>query len=642
MSGPAIHHIVAREYLDKVLKAKYTDPKSKAFWNEIENGKYAPVYKLGAQGPDFLLFNMNDWEASGTVKTLAQIYFEVEEFIEEFVQKLKELIPEEVWVLISTLETMEETAVERSALLSEISQCLQAVQNNIDALSKIVENKIEEYILNSVDVFKLLKDPQQDGTDFPNWWWFDTLHKRRTGRFMKELLTKSAENSMERAFALGYLTHYSADTVGHAYVNAISGGPYRTHMQRHKLAENHQDVWAYKQYVGGEFVESKLAEKQYIIDGNEDELPADLKKFIMECLHRTYFDGEKPLYGKEIKEEDMDISYRLWLKWFKMATNDIELPAPKPYDLTDEVVEAWEKFEDNISDIFSIPGSSGNGGIWGFFEALAAIIAAPFLAAAAAVDFILGEIATLGAAPMRYLLSLSYEYLYDAFLNFRHGVVLTGLKFPTIADLNFDPVKHLTNTGAVDRNGRNADSLKNASTYPANKFKLKYAESESHLIYPIPDNGKFEDDSVTGFPDSYFGKTPDWYMTDPNNRFVEMVYKFYKNFEESEVENPDPSLVNSRFMELFRAAKKNGLGNALQLSDYIYSEFLRIGNDCNPPEFNLDSDRGYAFKCWRKVSETALINSPLNDRSKTNVEIEGDPHVLNVRTDIIDPFGGVL
>jgi hypothetical protein len=112
--------------------------------------------------------------------------------------------------------------------------------------------------------------------------------------------------------------------------------------------------------------------------------------------------------------------------------------------------------------------------------------------------------------------------------------------------------------------------------------------------------------------------------------------------EESQVLNPDPSLVNSQFMELSRAALKNGLGNSLQLSDYIYSEFLKVGNDCNPPEFNLDSDRGYAFKCWRKVSDTSLINSPQNDYVNTNVGIEIDKEVLNVRTDIIDPFGGVL
>lgn len=641
MSGPAIHHIVAKEYLDKVLKTKYTDPKSKAFWDEIEKGRYAPIYKLAAQGPDFLLFNMNDWPTGATGKALAQIYIEVEEFIEEFVQKLKEIIPDGVWVLISTLEAMEETAIERSALLSEISDLLKDVQNNIDALSKIVENKIEEYILKSVDVFEILTDPQQEGSAFSDWWWFDTLHKRRTGRFMKELLSRSAENSMERAFAIGYLTHYTTDTVGHAYVNAIAGGPYRTHMQRHKVAENHQDVWAYQRYIGGEFVQSKLAE-EYIVDGNEDELPADLKKFILGCMQRAYYDGEKPLYGKEIKEEDLDIAYRLWLKWFKMATNDIELPEPKPYDLTEEVVEAWEKFENNISDIFNSIGSSGNGGIWGFFEALAAIIAAPFLAAAAAVDFVLGELATLGAAPIRFLLSLSYEYLYDAFLNFRHGVVLTGLKFPTVEDLNFGPVKHLINTGVADRNGNNANSLPNAQAYPASKFKLKNAESESHLIYPIPAQVYPERDKVTGFPASYFGKTPDWYMTDANNKFDEMAYKFYKSFNESDIPNPDQVQVNDQFVSFSRAAINNGLGNSLQLSDYIYSEFLKIGNDCNPAEFNLDSDRGYAFKCWRKVSDTSLLNSPQNDYLNTNVGIEKDREVLNVKTDIIEPYGGVL
>ena len=39
------------------------------------------------------------------------------------------------------------------------------------------------------------------------------------------------------------LIDVAADTVGHPYVNAISGGPYRSHAQRHKGSENYQDVF---------------------------------------------------------------------------------------------------------------------------------------------------------------------------------------------------------------------------------------------------------------------------------------------------------------------------------------------------------------------------------------------------------------
>lgn len=642
MSGPAIHHIIAKEYLDNVLKNKVTDATSFSFWNEMSNGNFAPVYKLGAQGPDFLLFNTNDWPMGSVIKPLAQLYLEVEEFIEEFVEKLKALIPDEVWELISTLETLAEDAVERSALLSEISDLLNDVKNNISALSKIVENKIEEYIVNKVDLFNILTDPQQVGTEFSQWWWFDTLHKRRTGRFLKQLFARSKENSMERAYALGYLTHFSADTVGHPFVNAISGGPYRTHSQRHKVVENHQDVWAYQKFTNNEFIKSKLG-SEYVVDGNEFELPVSLKKFILDCINNTYYDGAASLYGKDIKEKDLDISYSLWLKWFEKATNELDIPEPKPYSLTEEIVETLEKYKENLKDIFDTAGNTiGSGGVWGFFLALAALIAGLFLAGAATIDFILGEIATIGAAPMRYLLSLSYGYLYDAFMNFRHGIVLNGLKFPAVSDLKYYMTKHMMNSGEYDKYKHNANYLPKANAYPSSKFKLKGAEAESHLVYPVLPAAKLEKDSATGFPASYSNKTPFWYMDDPKNKFNLKLYNYYRNFEETVNSNIVATEIEDNYKKLSKTVLDGGLGNALELGDYLYSEFMKKGNDTKFAEFNLDSDRGYAFKCWRKVSDTSLINSNYNDYKKTNVPIENDKQVPNIKTDIINPYGGAL
>lgn len=642
MSGPAIHHIVAKEYLENVLKNKITDPKSKAFWSEMSNGKYAPVYRLGAQGPDYLLFNTKDWPLGSAIKPMAQLYLEVEEFIEEFIKDLKELIPEEVWKLISTLETLAADAVERSALLSEISEQLSIVKNNISALSKIVENKIEEYIVNKVDFFNILTDPQQVGAEFSEWWWFDTLHKRRTGRFVKELFSRSDENSMERAFALGYLTHYTADTVGHPFVNAISGGPYRTHPQRHKVAENHQDVWAYKKYHKNEFIKSNLA-AEYVVDGNKYELPDSLKKFILECINNTYQDGNKSLYGHDMDEKDLDISYSLWLKWFDKTTNELDIPEPKAYSITEEIVETLEKYEENLKDIFDAVGQGmGHGGVLGFFLAIAAAIVGLFLAGAATIDFILGEIATIGAAPMRYLLSLSYGYLYDAFMKFRHGVVLNGLKFPASSDLNYYMTKHMINTGENDKNNHNANYLPNANAYPTSKFKISGAEAESHLVYPVLPIAGLENDVATGFPGSYSNKTPSWYTDDPQNIFGVNSYRYYRDFEETENSSPVVAEIDDSYKEFSRKAKDGGLGNALVLADYLYSEYITKGNDTIFPEFNLDSDRGYAFKCWRKVSDTSIVNSNINDYQLTNVPIEYDQQVPNSKTDIINPYGGAL
>lgn len=142
MSGPAVHHIIAKEFLHKVLMKEYPDQLSQNFWDKIDKGKYAPVYHLGCQGPDFLFFNMNDWPLGGVIKPIAETYLEVMDFIEEFKKQLKELIPDEIWALISTLETIADDAVEASALLSEISDIINVVQNNIGVLKSLVETKI--------------------------------------------------------------------------------------------------------------------------------------------------------------------------------------------------------------------------------------------------------------------------------------------------------------------------------------------------------------------------------------------------------------------------------------------------------------------------------------------------------------------
>ncbi|WP_289021571.1 zinc dependent phospholipase C family protein [Desulfobacter postgatei] len=643
MSGPAIHHIIGKEYLYKVLRARYTDTASLQFWDNISAGKFAPVYNLGTQGPDFLFFKMSDWPLGGAIKPLAQTYWEIEEFIEDFKEQLKALIPDEVWALISTLETLAEEAVERSALLSEISALLSDVQNNIDALKAVVETKIEEYITGAVDIFNRLSHPQQHGQKYNEWWWFDILHIRRSGRFVKELLRNSTNFSPERAYALGYLTHYTADTVGHVFVNAISGGPYRTHAQRHKIVENHQDVWAYQQKYNAEFVNSDLA-GQYVIDGNEDALPDSLKKFMLKCIENTYYKNGSQLYGIELKGDDLDIAYKCWLKWFKRATNDLALPTPQPYSLTAEIVEAWDKFTQNVGDFGDTIGNglSGNGGILGFFEALAALIAAPFILAAAAVDFVAGEIATLGAAPIRYFLSLTYEALYNSYMNFRQGIVLNGFSFPTVAGLNHSMTKHMLNTSSRDRYGNDANSLPLVGQYPSSKFKRPGLEAESHLVYPWPILANLEIDNCTGFPTSYYGKTAEWYMSNAKNRFIQDNFNYFKSFQEISIENLLAAEVTANFSELARVSRLGGLGNALALSDVMYANFLRVGNDMIFPDFCLDSDRGYGFKSWRKVKDISYINKQLNDPALTNVPIQNDRTVPNIQTDILDSYGGAI
>ncbi len=656
MSGPAIHHITAAIFLEQQLKnaanpAGPPNVREVQFLQSIASGKLSSFYNLGAQGPDYLFFNSMDWIHGGSVKPLAKAYLEIAEFMEEFKQKLKSLIPPEVWALIAELEAIVDDIEKRSVLLTQISELTAAVQDNINVLKAMLEAKLEEVMTDYLNVFDLLTHPQQGSSGFTNsfdrWWWMDTMHLRRSGRFLKELLVNSAEGSPERAYALGYLTHYATDTVGHPFVNAICGGPYRTHAQRHKVVENHQDVWAYNEYIGGELTNSNLAAR-YVIGGDAYHLPDDLKKYLLKCIQNTYYGGNGPLYGANIKGDDLDISYSLWLKWFTMTTNDEGLPMPAAYSVTAEVADALDKFLDNAGDVFASPGSaSGGGGVVGFFKGILAALAAPFLLALAAVDFVLGTITALGAAPIRYLLSLSYEALYNAYMNMRAGLVAYGMFFPQVSELNNPLTQHMLNSGLHDRFRHNASSLPDAGVYPAKKFAPVGMEREAHLVYPYPTPAVLEKDATVGFPDSYRSKTARWYIDDPGNALNEDYYQNYRAFAETAYLTPGggssgAGTLDANYHRLARLASVGGLGNAVAFSQRLYQEYRRYDQKVEFPDYCLDSDRGYGFKSWRKVADPSLINSASNDPDKINVPIYLDEKVPNAQTDILYPNGGAL
>ncbi len=636
MSGPAIHHIVADEYLNN-LKKKYADRTSTLFWNSLDSGDFAPIYHLGAQGPDFLFFNMNDWPLGGAVKTVAQAYWDVQNFLEGLEKKVKDAVPDFLWDCIDALDK----AADRSVALSQIELLLHDIKRNIDAIQTDLNSWVTNYITDTYDLYNVIKHPQQSGQDYAEWWWFDTLHIRRTGSFLSELMNQSTHPSLERAYALGYLTHYATDTVGHPFVNIISGGPYRTHSQRHKVVENHQDVWAFSKYRNSEFVTSNLA-KLYIINGNSNELPKNLKNYLLKCIKSVYYTDGIPLYGRDINSDDLDLAYKSWLIWFTKITNDAGLPLPKPYSLNGELAAVWDKFKTNVGDLADFIGDSLSriNSLWDFLKALAALIIGPILLAVAIIDFLLGQLTVLVTAPIRFLLSLSYEALYNAYTNFRQGLVLSGFAFPHRSRLGHYLVAHMVHSESLDLCSHNAQSLPLAKAYPASKYTGHV--SGYHLVYPYPKLPNCELDTCEGCPKSYFSADPSWYMTDPALGFDPVHYEYYRQFVESDVGSSDENDIANRYRQFSQVVAQGGLGNAVAFSDALYSEYLMKGKLTEYIDFNLDSDRGYAFKCWRKVANINLLNSPITDYSRTNVPIENDKKVKNNQTDIIYPDRSIL
>ena len=524
MPGPAIHHIIAKEVI-KSLKAKL-DPSYHPFLDKLE-GDFASAFLLGSQGPDFLFFNTKDVDP--ILKKFVDYYLDIVDFIEEVKEKISAIIPQELKDAAAKLEEVYDDIEERSSTLTEISQLLTEAKNLISLLESTLTTKLEQFLLDNVEIFDLLKNPIQDGQDFKDWWWFDTLHYRRTGQFAQTLLRDSNPGSIEHAYALGYLTHYAADIVGHPFVNIVAGGPYRTHAKRHKLIENHHDVMAFKNSTGGgEFIQSKLGEK-YVINGNKKRLPGKINNLILESIEKTYFENGQSLYGRPMNADDLNDAYRLWLYWFRKSTNALDLPKPEPYSFTAEMEAVWDTLVDNLEDLGSsmADGFSGNSGILGVLKAIVTAILAPFLAAAAIIDAILGAITTLAAAPIRFLISLAYEELYNAYLNLHQAVVLNGFGFPFNSQLPHYLIKHLYNSGTNDVLSHNAANL--TKYYPTKKFKPDGMECESHLVYPVPHGMNHEPDKCTGAAKIYYGSDFSKYMFGPIN-FNSDYYVILNNF----------------------------------------------------------------------------------------------------------------
>ena len=155
--------------------------------------------------------------------------------------------------MLDALAAFDEAAnavVTSSSTLTELQQLFGDMQQVVDGLLATLLEAVKRYV-SEFNLFELFSHPYRDGvpkgpkppgfdvatqraTDTNEWWWFDAMHYRKTGKLAQRLLDKTPPNSPLHLYAIGYLTHVAADTVGHPYVNSISGGPYRSHAQRHK------------------------------------------------------------------------------------------------------------------------------------------------------------------------------------------------------------------------------------------------------------------------------------------------------------------------------------------------------------------------------------------------------------------------
>ncbi len=208
----------------------------------IQSGKlltqYSNFASLGAIGPDLLAFIPDFKDKYGVrtssilthvIKTLDDLYETFDPFITKWEKYLGPI--------------SEDTAEEMSRLTGGLSETIGDITGE---LGSITITELEDTFIQVHDWWGFFSLGLNSGYDEQAFTWLDMLHYRETGSFARTLWNAADSQSDEaRAYALGYITHVATDVTGHAFVNAITGGPFRLHWQRHHLVENHMDAYWY-------------------------------------------------------------------------------------------------------------------------------------------------------------------------------------------------------------------------------------------------------------------------------------------------------------------------------------------------------------------------------------------------------------
>lgn len=630
MPGPALHHMIADRLRQRIatgggLGATLPAADYAQLAALLNDPRNLPYFFLGCQGPDFLFFNTKDMP--GPIKDFATAYFDVTDFIENFKRDLKGLVPQPVLDALAAMDEAANAVVTSSSTLTELQQTFGDMQQVVDALSATLLEAVKRFV-SEFALFDLISHPYRDGvpegdkvsgfsvpaeraTGKNEWWWFDAMHYRKTGKFARRLLEKTTPGSPLHLYAIGYLTHVTADTVGHPYVNAISGGPYRSQAQRHKASENYQDVFNFGNVRGVDWNHSAVhALYNFNFTGTTDtpndipdpftQLPNDLATLITETLNEVFNEdalAPRPDYAKEISVADINDTYRLWYKWFRNATDTGTLPPPVPYSFTAELREVWDKAMDNLGSIGDFiedaANNAGSMGIWGIFLLLGALILGALAAAAALIDAVLGAITTLGSATIRYAACLIYEQLYNAYETFRLAVAMNGLAFPMTEHLADPRIVHFGNPSLRDVNLVNAIDIRHQ--LPMLRFTQGgILHNERHLVYPPTQP---EQPPLFAVPTSYLDQPSTWYAWGDIPQRPGVLKELLDLTPHAKTEDNDDGSRLQRLLD-----DKNLLGNALSLTEAMY-DFQQGGNPL--PDFNLDGDRGYGFLCWSQQGDPA-------------------------------------
>ena len=611
-----IHHIVLRRAIDEKLAKGQSVPGKNAA--AVLAGEFDAAM-LGAVGPD-LFFFAPDYPAMQPIITLYTNYKKVIDLWEDITAPIQQINEQ----FVEPVEEAVQDAVGEDAI-ALIEHALNEIKELAGLFNSMVRTGLLAGVVGGLDsVFDPLGVPLvqgffnsmftpglQSNQPVNQWFWFDLLHYRRTGRFARGLM-ENATTPRQKAYALGYLSHVAADVTGHAYVNQIVGAPYRRNVQRHVTAENFMDTWAFDHYFG-ESVSTTLLERLQLTD---ESCSSDIASLLVTAMQQTYTNDfwpggqQKPfLSAEEIQETYVTFHGILGimagmglerpkepfsgaLAILEKAWKDVIQPPPSPpstddpnctwkdmLGLTSQSASCYKSLFEALGDWLSYFGNLA----WWLVDRIAELI-----------DFLITALLTL---PVMVLLALVYALqllMYELYRLAHWTLAIQGFVFPLRDDLSNAVSAHLIQADLAC-----LPLLSPGQVFSGNQTRYPQLTKlgDSHLLCPI--RGHENDPRIWNFLTTTAAMDP--------RQFIEALPFSEGNLNRyAKAETPD---------EAFQLTKEGrAIGNATDLTAWM----ITTANDGNATQdqrdacfadWNLDSDRGYGYKVWRGDVEPAAVSN---------------------------------
>ena len=522
-----------------------------------------PYAYWGSVGPDFLFFAPQDWNGKAPIGEIGEFLLDVEDKIAE---------------IKGTFNALSDAFHSVGDYLSG------GLKGDIERLATSAHTTINAYfqtlIVNEVDFYSIIKPPIGDQenygpevTKWPQWWLIDLTHHVRTTDLLKNMYANARGDAELRSYCAGYATHVGADVVGHAYVNNVVGGPYRTQWRRHALVEKAIDqiLWSNSSRPP---LTASHAHRLIAFDSTSfpAELPRKLSELITAGLKATYPNtGQFP---KMPEVDEIDHSYRMFYRYIKGSTTHSALNLPKPpdFDWFDLPEDLANRIDDWSSRRPSFGNAIGGGGslLKKIKRALRAIAA--FVAWAMEIVMMVAllpvyVVMRLATTPLRYLLWLAMQALYEVYDKFRLILALAAYVHPEVHQ-----VRDVTAFMSFDCWPSNLTYP--FSLYNDNRF-IGNREQTYHL--QIPPFGAEERAATTSIPCcDELANISHWFLGSREHRNGLWDVCTTDRFWQRELSCEDiPTCVDL----------------SVQVIEQLYH-----GGDI--PNWNLDADRGFGWPCW--------------------------------------------